>query len=319
MGMDLNNLTDAESSDSGHWWAPATTMNGNIRRAAHLVKRGFLIDPHVHSKCSDGLSTPLRMFLHAQRKGLHGLIVTDHDTTRHWDECLVAADRHGLLTSLGLEVSTAQGHLLAYFGCNTSARKVARALKLDQGRIPYLDVEQVIRQVKELGGITCIPHPFGPLYALGTRYLEQVDAVEEYNSWIHQGNKRFRNAFGYARRYRVAALGSSDSHYPYTIGFGATFVPNNVSVDKPDWFLDCVRKQLTTAIARQKPAQRRINFIKSTVSIPLNVRYNARHFRSKWQGYWKDHCREAIQRQWGLAFAASPPDRRGTEPVLSLR
>lgn len=255
-----------------------------------------LIDPHVHSKFSDGLSSPLRMFLHARRRRLWGIIVTDHDTVRHWNECLEAAHRTKMATALGVEISTAQGHMLAYFDCTTSPRRVARSLKLDQGIIHYLEIDSVIRRVKDLGGLICVPHPFGPFYPLGNKYFDQVDGVEEYNSWIFQDNRRFHNAFGYAKRHNIAALGGSDSHYPYTIGFGASAVPSALDFSKSDWFLHCIRHKLTRPIVQQKPLHRRINFLKSTVSIPLNMRYNAKFLRSKWQGYWKQNYRAVLKR-----------------------
>jgi predicted metal-dependent phosphoesterase TrpH len=255
-----------------------------------------LIDPHTHSRYSDGLSTPRNMFLFAQRRGLRGIVITDHDTVKHWNECLEAAKRTHMATALGVEVSTAQGHILAYFDCTTAPRKVARALKLDQGIIHYLEAETIMQRIKELGGVVCIPHPFGPFYPLGSEYFDQADGVEEYNSWIYQDNKRFRNAFGYARRHKIAALGGSDSHYPYTIGFGASAIPADFDFSKPDWFLECVRQRVTRPVVLQKTLHRRINFLKSTVSIPLNMRYNVKFFRSKWQGYWKQNYRSALAR-----------------------
>jgi hypothetical protein len=194
-----------------------------------------------------------------------------------------------------VEISTAQGHLLAYFDCTIRPRKVARVLKLDQGVINYLEAHSVIRRVRDLGGVLCIPHPFGPFYPMGSDYMNEVDGVEEYNSWIFQDNKRYHNAFGYAARHHVAALGGSDSHYPYTIGFGATAVPAVIDFSKPDWFLHCVKQKLTRPVVLQKPVHRRINFIKSTVSIPLNMRYNAKFFQSKWRGYWRQNYRYLLR------------------------
>jgi len=266
-----------------------------MRFPSHPHPDEVLIDPHTHSRFSDGLSSPRRMFLQAHRRGLRGLIITDHDTVRHWEKCLEMARRTEMATSLGVEISTAQGHLLAYFDCGTLPRRVARALKLDGGKIHYMEVESVVRRVRELGGVTCAPHPFGPFYPLGSDHLDQLDSIEEYNSWIFQDNKRFRNAFGYAKRFKIAALGGSDSHYPYTVGFGASAVPAAVDFSKPDWFLHCIRQKLTRPIVQQKALHRRINFLKSTVSIPLNMRYNVKFFRSKWQGYWRDHYHEVLK------------------------
>ncbi len=277
---------------------------------AHPHPDEVLIDPHSHSKYSDGLSTPRRMFLHAKRRGLRGLVITDHDTVKHWEESLEAARHSRMATALGVEVSTAQGHMLAFFESTANARSVARALKLDQGVIHYLDADSVIRRVRDLGGVLVVPHPFGPFYPMGSRYLDKVDGIEEYNSWIFQDTRRYRNAFDYAKKYKIAALGGSDSHYPYTVGFGATAVPVDTDFNKPDWFLQCILHRKTRPIVQQRQVHRRINFIKSTVSIPLNMRYNVKFFRSKWQNYWRQNYRELLQR--GL-FKGPQED----EPLLS--
>ena len=272
-----------------------------MRLPRHPHADEVLVDPHVHTNFSDGLSTPRRMFLRAQKQGLRGLVVADHDTVRHWEPSLLAARRLEMITALGVEVSTAQGHLLAYFSCDTPARRVARALRLDEGMIHFLDVRSAIRRVRDLGGLACIPHPFGPFYPLGAEYFDLVDGVEEYNSWIYRDKRSFHNAFGYARRHRIAALGASDSHYPFTLGFGATAVPAALDFSKPDWFLHCIRQRLTRPIVLQQPIHRRINYLKWTVSLPLNVRYNARFFRSKWRGYWRQRYREMISVEKGHA------------------
>ncbi len=264
--------------------------------SSHAHPHEVLIDPHAHSRHSDGLSTPYRMFFFARRRGLQGLILTDHDTVRHWEESLGAARRLKMITALGVEISTAQGHLLAYFDCATPARRVARALKLDGGAIEYLEARSVIRRVRDLGGMLCVPHPFGPFYPMGSTFLDEVDAVEEYNSWIYREGAHYHNAFGCAQRHGIAALGASDSHYPYTLGFGATAVPKALDFSKPDWFLHCLRQKLTRPVVWQKPVHRRINLLKFPISIPLNMRYNVRFLRSKWRGYWRQRYREMMGR-----------------------
>jgi predicted metal-dependent phosphoesterase TrpH len=267
-----------------------------MRLPRHPHADEVLVDPHAHTMFSDGLSTPRRMFLRARKQGLHGLVLTDHDTLRHWEPSLAAARRLRMPTALGVELSTAGGHLLAYFPCDTPPRRVARALRLDEGTIHYLDPRSAIRRVHELGGLACVPHPFGPFYPLGAELFDLVDGVEEYNSWIYRDTPRFHNAFGAGARHRIAALGASDSHYPFTVGFGATAVPAAIDFSKPDWFLHCIRQRLTRPIVLQRPIHRRINYLKFAVSLPLNVRYNARFFRAKWRGYWRQRYREMISR-----------------------
>ena len=80
----------------------------------------YQIDPHCHSWFSiDGVSSPESLIASARRKGLHGFALTDHDTS---DGCRYLIDQ-GLLREdgqpvddflviPGVEVSTAEGHLL---------------------------------------------------------------------------------------------------------------------------------------------------------------------------------------------------------------
>jgi predicted metal-dependent phosphoesterase TrpH len=259
----------------------------NDSHSAEVSATEVLIDPHSHSRFSDGLSTPKSMFKKALARGLVGLIITDHDTVRHWPSCLEAARRYDMATAFGVELSTAQGHLLAYFGYDAKPRSIARALKLDEGSLHYWHATTVIKRIRELGGAAIIPHPFGPFYPMGGDFFGEVDGVEEYNAWVFKDSRHSRNAFGCGKKHHIAAIGGSDSHYPYTLGFGATAVPRETDFTKPDWWLQCVAERTTRPVVRQTIGHRRINYLKSSVSIPLNMRYNVRFWRSKWRGYWR--------------------------------
>ncbi|OKL49781.1 hypothetical protein BSR29_02200 [Boudabousia liubingyangii] len=69
------------------------------------------IDLHTHSRVSDGTDTPTELIAAAVEAGLSTIALTDHDTTRGWDEAQQAADAAGLDILLGTEVSTRlEGH-----------------------------------------------------------------------------------------------------------------------------------------------------------------------------------------------------------------
>jgi predicted metal-dependent phosphoesterase TrpH len=267
----------------------------NDSHSSEISNSEILVDPHCHSRFSDGLSTPMSMFRKAKLRGLLGLVVTDHDTVLHWPACLEASQKYGLATAYGVELSTAQGHLLAYFDLRAKARAIARALKLDDGSLHYWHVSTVIKRIRELGGRTIVPHPFGPFYPLGGEHFEEVDGVEEYNAWVFKDSRHSRNAFGAGKKHRIAALGGSDSHYPYTVGFGATAIPKETDFSQPDWWLRCIVDRKTRPVVRQTITHRRINYLKSSVSIPLNMRYNVRFWRSKWRGYWRSNYRKLLR------------------------
>jgi hypothetical protein len=80
----------------------------------------FNIDLHTHSFFSgDGVSSPEDLIASAQAKGLHGIAITDHNTCDAIDylrgKKLIRDDGlpvNGFLVIPGVEVTTAEGHLL---------------------------------------------------------------------------------------------------------------------------------------------------------------------------------------------------------------
>jgi predicted metal-dependent phosphoesterase TrpH len=55
-----------------------------------LQGRTIRIDLHTHTNASDGTDTPAQLVAVAVAAGLDVLAITDHDTTRGWDEALAA-------------------------------------------------------------------------------------------------------------------------------------------------------------------------------------------------------------------------------------
>ena len=99
---------------------------------------------HVHSTCSDGSGTVEQIAAAAARSGVDVVLLTDHDT-------LAARERegwhHGVLVLVGVELSSAAGHLLA-FGI--------------QSVLPHHGVgaAELARRVVDAGGICFAAHPF---------------------------------------------------------------------------------------------------------------------------------------------------------------
>lgn len=75
-------------------------------------------DLHCHTVFSDGRQTPADMVREACALGLHGVAITDHDTTAGWNDAATAATEYGLHLVRGTEVTAdADGvsvHMLAY-------------------------------------------------------------------------------------------------------------------------------------------------------------------------------------------------------------
>lgn len=127
---------------------------------------------HVHSNRSDGLSGPDEIAAAAARAGLKFLVFTDHgDATRTPDP---PTYRSGVLCLDGVEISTNQGHYVAF----------------DLPASPYPlggEARDVIDDVRRLGGFGVAAHPDSPKQQLQwTEWNAPFDAIELLNpdtSW----------------------------------------------------------------------------------------------------------------------------------------
>ncbi|MEO6054808.1 MAG: PHP domain-containing protein [Chthoniobacterales bacterium] len=171
-------------------------------------------DLHMHTHYSkDGACSPEAMIAAAQAKGLHGIAITDHDTCEAVDYLRsigkirddgTAVD--GFLIIPGVEVSTAEGHLLC----------LGVTLPVMKGR-PALEV---CNEVHRLGGVVIPAHPYDTWRAgIREHVLETlpIDALEIFNAAVTM--KRYNHkALEYAQRRGLGLIAGSDSHHASAIG-----------------------------------------------------------------------------------------------------
>ena len=115
------------------------------------------IDLHAHSSWSDGSETVENLFREAKKREVDVVALTDHDTTRGWDEAREIAAELGIEFVPGIEITTRAHpvgaksfgiHLLAYLPDPTNAELVATleiTLKLREERL--LEMFELIRKV----------------------------------------------------------------------------------------------------------------------------------------------------------------------------
>ncbi|MFC7214749.1 CehA/McbA family metallohydrolase [Saliphagus sp. GCM10025334] len=176
--------------------------------SAHIP---FAIDFHVHSETSYDGHEPVELILeHAADIGLDGVVITDHDEIDASIEAAELASRYGLVGIPGVEVSTAQGHLLA----------IGVAERPEPGR-PF---QATVERVRELGGLAIVPHPFQrSRHGVRRRHILDVDAIEVYNSMLFTGYQN-RRARRFAQRREYPKVGGSDAHYLPNVGRAYTEV-----------------------------------------------------------------------------------------------
>lgn len=180
----------------------------------------YHIDLHCHSFFSgDGVSSPEALIASARKKGLHGFALTDHNTSDgiHYllDQGLVREDGKPVdefLIIPGVEVSTAEGHLLCL-----------GVILPDLKGTPAVEVSKIVH---EMGGLIIPPHPYD-LFRAGIResVLDalDMDALEVFNAATTL--KRYNQmAYDYAQRRNIPMTSGSDAHHEAAIGTAYTIL-----------------------------------------------------------------------------------------------
>jgi predicted metal-dependent phosphoesterase TrpH len=181
------------------------------------------IDLHTHTVFSgDGVSSPEDLISAARVKGLQSIAVTDHNTcdavTYMLEKGLMRKDGlavDGFLVVPGVEVTTADGHLLCVGTTLPNPHKL-------KGR-PAREVCDVIH---EHGGLAIPPHPYD-LFRAGIRFatLETlaIDAIEVFNAatTLRRYN---RYAFKYAQLRGLPMTAASDAHHAAAVGTAYTIL-----------------------------------------------------------------------------------------------
>ena len=201
-----------------------------IEDIAHLGKA----DLHIHSNHSDGRPSILEILNYVEEKtDLSVIAITDHNTI---DGALEAKEilkqkeyRFEVIT--GEEVSSQEGHILGLF------------LK---EKIPAgLHAHEVLKKIKEQGGITIAAHPFqstsirnphepmmdGVGLVTLIKEKEGFDAVEVVNATPTLGKENIRAAFINRTLMLKAETGSSDAHIVEAIGMGYTLFEGKTASD----------------------------------------------------------------------------------------
>jgi predicted metal-dependent phosphoesterase TrpH len=181
-----------------------------------------LADLHIHTIYSyDGTATVPGVLQRAKEVGLHVIAITDHDEIKGSLKAFDLAPRFGVEVIPGIEVTTAEGDLLALF----VTEKIS----------PGLSLLETIMKVGEAGGVCIAPHPMAR--GLGMKSLSSsaiiqallhpeasriLLGIETYNASALDRESNLQ-AQALADEFPgLAQVGNSDAHILHSIGLGAT-------------------------------------------------------------------------------------------------
>ncbi|MDQ1371743.1 MAG: hypothetical protein QG582_658 [Candidatus Thermoplasmatota archaeon] len=193
-------------------------------------------DLHVHSRYSrDASAQPSVILRRAKQMGLSGLAVTDHNSIDGSFEARSLAKSEGILVVSGLEVSTSEGHVLAY-----GVREL-----IPRG----LSAAETVDRVRDAGGIAVAAHPMRFPSGVGLEAAENVrfDALEVLNG----GSSSRANAAALKLSDRLSRpkTGGSDAHRLDEVGRSYTVMEG---VFTEDQVLDAIRKGLSSTGGRNR-------------------------------------------------------------------
>lgn len=181
-----------------------------------------LADLHIHTVFSyDGTASVPAVLERARQVGLDVIAITDHDEIVGARKAFELAPAFGIEVIPGVEVTTAEGDLLALF--------VTEPIK------PGRFLIETILNVGDAGGICIAPHPM----ARGTgmrslsaasilRALDHAAAsrvligIETYNATILDPESNLLAQKLWAECSHLAQVGNSDAHILQMIGSGTT-------------------------------------------------------------------------------------------------
>lgn len=191
------------------------------------------LDLHVHSRYSVDSRLSFEQILERViYQGLQGFALTDHNTTEGQSELArLRSSYPGFWFLPGVEVTTQDGHLLAY-GVRESPP-------------PNRPLAETVERVAAMGGVSVLAHPFRWVHGVGRRLAAEarVQGLEGRNG----KNSELANTRAelLAARRSIASTGGSDAHEPSQVG--RAFTEFSAEVSSIDDLLDQIRRNQTTA------------------------------------------------------------------------
>jgi predicted metal-dependent phosphoesterase TrpH len=223
------------------------------------------VEFHTHTERSyDGRDPVEDLLERAATVGLDALAVTDHDDIEASLNAQSLAADYGLVAIPGLEVSSADGHVLA--------------LGVEQQVPAGLSFRDTVSQIRDYGGIAVVPHPFqesrhGVLANISKEELATADAIEVYNSRLLTGRSN-RQAERFAQKRELPMTAGSDAHISRMVGQAVTHV--DADERSADAILDAVLDGATKIEGKRTPW--RISFQQAASSMRRRLKYRVNGF-----------------------------------------
>jgi glycosyltransferase involved in cell wall biosynthesis len=191
--------------------------------SGRAMPQGYVpVDLHMHSHHSFDSKTKMANIIKAASdRGIRAISITDHDTLDGSLEAL-QVDHPEVIIVPGMEITSEVGDIIALF---------------IQKPIHAVDLEGIVREVREQDGLLYLPHPFRGRRSIALELIKSMDIFEVYNG-RSQGINYNDDAFGdaeivqFAQEHGLSGMGGSDAHKPNELMRTLTYVPDFKNLDE---------------------------------------------------------------------------------------
>ncbi|NLB29236.1 MAG: PHP domain-containing protein, partial [Clostridiales bacterium] len=177
------------------------------------------LDLHVHSAYShDGIESIKKIIQTAQKRGLDGIAICDHNVFKAYEEAKDLAPE-GFIVIPGIEYGTDVGHVLALF--------VTHGYDLKRDGRKMRSIAELRAAAKADGALLIAAHPFRKRNELPGLLIPNVDGVETMNSRdAAKAPLNSEKARRVAEKHGKFITGGSDAHILREIGACYTVLPD---------------------------------------------------------------------------------------------
>lgn len=170
------------------------------------------LDLHIHSQYSeDAIGSPKDIIKSLKKKGLQGMAITDHNTVEGGLKAVKIAPKDFIVIP-GIEISTADGHMLA--------------LNVEKNIARNLSIQETVEKILDQGGTPIVPHLFRNMSGIKKEKLktihQKINTIEVFNACsMPKTNLKIAKI---AKEFNLGGTGGSDSHDPAYAGYAYTVV-----------------------------------------------------------------------------------------------
>ena len=198
----------------------------------------MLVDLHIHTKYSDGHSSPGAIIKVAIKRGLSCIAFTDHHNCRAYPDAMDYIKKNNLEKEIwilpGVEITCAENRLFSSFFYQRHLLLIGGDQKqleefIKDNRKYYL-FSEVLKLAKKCKALVIVPHPniFGGIRTMNLlevmRYAKFIDAIEEHNGTNKQAYPKFvynilhQNRIEIGKICHLPMMANSDAHMKFIVG-----------------------------------------------------------------------------------------------------